>query len=317
MGRFGLVFPGQGAQHPGMGQDLYRGHQSVRELFAEAGTFLGKDMVSLCFEGPQELLDLTANTQIAVLTADLAAWRAFSERVTAKPLVMAGHSLGEYAALHAAGAVNLRDVLPLVRLRGQLHQEAVPIGEGAMAAVLGLPREEVEALCRAHDREGHAVAVSIENAPGQIVISGHTAAVSDVIAAAGSMKDIRAVLLPISVPCHSRLLQDAATRFSAALGDVEFRDCDVPVVPNCDPSLLHSRERTKDLLVRQIIAPVRWRETIERMAEMGVDTIVEIGPKRILSGLVRRIDRHLRLLNVEDQASLEKTAAALNDGTGA
>jgi [acyl-carrier-protein] S-malonyltransferase len=317
MGRFGLVFPGQGAQHPGMAQDLYRGHQNVRDLFAEAGDVLGKDMVSLCFEGPQELLDLTANTQIAVLTADLAAWRAFSERVTAKPLVMAGHSLGEYAALHAAGAVSLRDVLPLVRLRGQLHQEAVPLGEGGMAAILGLPREEVEALCRSNDREGHAVAVSIENAPGQIVISGHTTAVSDVIAAAGSMKDIRAVLLPISVPCHSRLLQGAASRFAEALRDVEFRDGDIPVVPNCDPSLLHSRERTKDLLVRQIIAPVRWRETIERMAAMGVDTIVELGPKRILSGLVRRIDRSLRLLNVEDEASLEKTVAALNDGTGA
>lgn len=317
MGRFGLVFPGQGAQHPGMAQDLYRGHQSVRELFAEAGKVLGKDMASLCFTGPQELLDLTANTQIAVLTADLAVWRAFSGRVTAKPAVMAGHSLGEYAALYAAGAVNLRDVLSLVDRRGQLHQEAVPLGEGAMAAILGLPREEVEALCRCNDREGHSVAVSIENAPGQIVVSGHTAAVSEVIAAAGSREEIRAVLLPISVPCHSLLLQDAAARFADTLRDVEFRDCDIPVIPNCEPSLLHTRERTKDLLVRQITSPVRWRETIERMAEMGVDTIVELGPKRILSGLIRRIDRRIRLLNVEDEASLEKTASALNGGTGA
>ncbi|MCX5821604.1 MAG: ACP S-malonyltransferase [Deltaproteobacteria bacterium] len=316
MGRFGLVFPGQGTQHPGMGQDLYRGHQSVRELFAEAGDVLGRDMVSLCFTGPQELLDLTVNTQIAVLTAELAAWRAFSGRVEAKPVVMAGHSLGEYAALHAAGAVNLCDVLSLVHRRAQFHQEAIPLGEGAMAAILGLPREEVEALCRFSDREGHAVTVSIENAPGQIVISGHTAAVSEVIAAAGNREGIRVVLLPISVPCHCRLLQGAAGRFADALRNVEFRDCDVPVVPNCDPSLLHSGERTKDLLVRQIISPVRWRETIERMAEMGVDTIVEIGPKRILSGLIRRIDRRLRLLNVEDEASLEKTAAALSGGMG-
>jgi [acyl-carrier-protein] S-malonyltransferase len=316
MGRFGLVFPGQGAQHPGMGQDLYRGHQSVRELFAEAGKVIGKDMASLCFTGPQELLDLTANTQIAVLTADLAVWRAFSESVAAKPFVTAGHSLGEYAALHAAGAVSLRDVLSLVQLRGQLHQEAVPLGEGAMAAILGLSREEVEALCRSSDREGHAVTVSIENAPGQIVVSGHTAAVLEVIATAGSREGIRAVLLPISVPCHCRLLQGAAGRFADALRDVEFRDCDVPVIPNCDPSLLHSRERTKDLLIQQIISPVRWRETIEKMVEMGVDTIVEIGPKRILSGLIRRIDRRIRLLNVEDEASLEKTASALNDGLG-
>ncbi len=316
MGRFGLVFPGQGSQHPGMGQDLYRGHQSVRDLFAEAGDIVGRDMVSLCFTGPQELLDLTVNTQIAVLTADLAAWRAFSGRVEAKPLVMAGHSLGEYAALHAAGAVGLRDCLSLVYRRAEFHQEAVPVGEGAMAAILGLPREEVEALCRDRDREGHAVTVSIENAPGQIVISGHTAAVSEVIAAAGTREGVRAVLLPISVPCHCRLLQGAAGRFADALRNIEFRDCAVPVIPNCDPSLLHSRERTKDLLVRQIISPVRWRETIERMAAMGVDTVVEIGPKRILSGLIRRIDRRLRLLNVEDEASLERTASALNGETG-
>jgi [acyl-carrier-protein] S-malonyltransferase len=316
MGGFGLIFPGQGTQHPGMGQDLYRSYQSVRDLFAEAGNVLGRDMASLCFTGPQELLDLTVNTQIAVLTAELAAWRAFSGRVEARPLVMAGHSLGEFAALHAAGAVGLRDVLSLVHRRAQLHQEAVPVGEGAMAAILGLPREEVEALCRFSDRKGHAVAVSIENAPGQIVISGHTAAVSEVIAAAETREGIRAVLLPISVPCHCRLLQGAAARFADALRNVEFRDCDVPVIPNCDPSLFHSRDRTKDLLVRQIISPVRWRETVEKMAAMGVDTIVEIGPKRILSGLVRRIDRRFRLLNVEDEASLERTASALNGETG-
>ena len=312
MGQFGLVFPGQGAQHPGMGQDLYRSHQSVRELFSEAGEILGKDMISLCFTGPQELLDLTTNTQIAVLTADLAAWRVFSERVKAKPLVMAGHSLGEYAALHAAGAVGLRDVLLLVQRRALLHQEAVPVGESAMAAILGLPRADVEALCCSCSREGHVVAVSIENAPGQIVISGHTAAVSEVMAAAAIREEIRAVLLPISVPCHCRLLQSAADRFAEVLAGVEFRDCDVPVIPNCDPALLHSRERTKELLVRQIVSPVRWKETIEKMAEMGVETIVEIGPKRILSGLIRRIDRRLRLLNVEDEASLEKTVSALN-----
>jgi len=311
MDRFGLVFPGQGTQHPGMGQDLYRGHQSVRELFAEAGDVLGRDMVSLCFTGPQELLDLTVNTQIAILTAELAAWRAFSGRVEAKPSSWRVTVSGSTRHWHAAGAVNLRDVLSLVHRRAQFHQEAVPLGEGAMAAILGLPREEAEALCRFSDREGHAVAVSIENAPGQIVISGHTAAVSEVIAAAATREGIRAVLLPISVPCHCRLLQGAAGRFAEALRNVEFRDCNVPVIPNCDPSLLHSGERTKDLLVRQITSPVRWRETIERMAEMGVDTIVEIGPKRVLSGLIRRIDRRLRLLNVEDEASLEKTGVGI------
>ncbi len=316
MARFGLVFPGQGAQYPGMGQDLYQHHQVARDLFAEAGVVLGRDMASLCFTGPQELLDLTVNTQTSVLTVELAAWEAFSERVEAKPLVMAGHSLGEYAALYAAGAVSRRDCLSLVSRRAELHQEAVPVGEGAMAAILGLGREEVEALCRDRDREGHAVAVSIENAPGQIVVSGHTAAVLDVVSAVEAAGNGRGVVLPISVPCHSRLLEGAALKYRGLLDHVEFRDGVVPVIPNCDPSVLHSRERTKDLLVRQIVSPVRWKETIEKMVAMGVDTVVEVGPKRILSGLIRRIDRRLRLLNVEDEASLEQAASALNDKTG-
>lgn len=312
MGRFALVFPGQGSQHPGMGQSLYRAHQSVKDLFAEAGDVLGMDMVSLCFDGPQERLDLTVNTQIAVLTVAIAAWRAFSERVASKPCIMAGHSLGEYSALHAAGALNLRDCLSVVHMRARLHQEAVPVGKGAMAAIIGLPLEEVDAFCRERDADYNAVAVSIENAPGQIVISGHTAAVSEVIATAGAREGVRAVLLPISVPCHSRLLKGAAELFSTALGEIKFHDCAPPVIPNCDPLQRHSRDRTHELLVRQITSPVRWRETISIMAEMGVDTIVEIGPKRILSGLIRRIDRRFRLYNVEDEASLEITAAALN-----
>ncbi|MBU0575605.1 MAG: ACP S-malonyltransferase [Proteobacteria bacterium] len=312
MGRFALVFPGQGSQYPGMVQDLYLNYQSVRDLFAEAGDILGRDMTSLCFEGPREALDLTINTQIAVLTADLAVWLAFSGRAAAKPLVMAGHSLGEYAALHAAGAVGLSDVLSLVNKRAVYHQEAVPAGEGAMAAILGLAREEVEALCREFDGEDHVAALSSDNAPGQTVISGHAAAVSEVIAAAGKREGGKAVRLPISVPCHCRILQGTAERFEVDLRQVEFRDCMIPVIPNCDPALLHSRERTGELLVRQIISPVRWRETIERMAAMGVDTVVELGPKKTLTGLVKRIDRQLRFFNVEDGASLEKTLAALD-----
>jgi [acyl-carrier-protein] S-malonyltransferase len=315
MGQFAFVFPGQGTQHPGMGQDLYRHHQSVRDLFAEASEVFGWDMVSLCFEGPQEQLDLTVNTQTTILAVDLAAWLALSERVKALPKVMAGHSLGEYAALHAAGAVGRRDVLSLVRLRAQYHQDAVPVGEGAMAAILNLPREAVEALCRDHSRDGRLVVVSIENAPGQIVVSGHKTAILSVIAAAQNMAGAKAVLLPISVPCHSPLLAAAADRLAEVLRKVEFKDCAIPVIPNCDPSTLHSREITRDLLYRQIISPVRWVELIQRMAAMGVDTIVEVGPKRVMSGLIRRIDRGIRLLNVEDEESLEKTAALLNGET--
>lgn len=312
MGKFGVVFPGQGSQYPGMGKDLYRNHQNVRDLFATAGEVLGRDMVSLCFEGPQEALDLTANTQIAVLIADLASWLALSERITAAPAILAGHSLGEYAALYAAGAVGLRDVITLVALRGKYHQEAVPVGEGAMAAILALPREAVEELCQGIDRQRHTVTLSIENAPGQIVVSGHTAAIDEIIAAAETKEGGRGVKLPISVPCHSPLLREAAERFAAELKKVNFGECRIPVIPNCDPGLLHSRDHMRELLARQITSPVGWKQTIERMAAMGIDTIVEVGPKRTLSGLIRRIDRRLRLLNVEDCESLEKTVAELN-----
>jgi [acyl-carrier-protein] S-malonyltransferase len=313
MVKFGVVFPGQGSQHPGMGQDLYRADPRVKDLFAAAGKILDRDMASLCFEGPQEALDLTVNTQMTVLTVDIAAWLAFSGRVTAPPVIMAGHSLGEYAALYAAGAVDLHDVLALVHLRGKYHQEAVPVGEGAMAAILGLTREAVEEMCRRITREKHVVVLSIENAPGQIVVSGHTAAIKEIISAAEALEGGRAVKLGISVPCHSPLLQGASERLVEKLMEVEFRNCTIPVIPNYDPNLLHFRERTRELLAKQILFPVRWKETIEKMAAMGVNTIVEIGPKRIISGLVRRIDRRLRLLNVEDGESLEKTVAALND----
>ncbi|MCE5281499.1 MAG: ACP S-malonyltransferase [Deltaproteobacteria bacterium] len=314
MGPFGLVFPGQGSQYPGMGQDLHRRDGGVRELFAEAGKVLGEDMAALCFEGPQERLDQTVNTQIAMLTVDLAAWRAFAGRVSAKPLVMAGHSLGEYAALHAAGALNLADVLALVQKRAILHQEAVPLGEGAMAALMGLTWEEAEKFCRRIDGTLQALAPSIENAPGQIVVSGRATAVDALIAAAGSGDGIRAVKLAVSVPCHCPLLAEAAKRFTEEAVRIDFKDCEVPVIPNCDPSILHSRGRTRDLLARQITSPVRWRETIEKMVAMGVETIVELGPKRTLSGLIRRIDRKVRLLNVEDGESLDRTVAALAEG---
>jgi [acyl-carrier-protein] S-malonyltransferase len=226
---------------------------------------------------------------------------------------MAGHSLGEYAALYAAGAVDLGDVLRLVHVRGRYHQEAVPVGEGAMAAVLGLSKEAVEQMCRRISRENHVVVLSIENAPGQIVVSGHTRAIDEIIAASEALEGGRAVKLGISVPCHSPLLKKASERLVEMLSKVEFRDCAIPVIPNYDPGLFHFRERTKELLAKQILYPVRWQETIEKMVALGVDTVVEIGPKRIISGLVRRIDRRLRLLNVEDGESLEKTAAALND----
>ncbi|MCK9363117.1 MAG: ACP S-malonyltransferase [Syntrophales bacterium] len=314
MGRFALVFPGQGSQYPGMGEELYREYPAVRDLFAEASDVFGTDMAQLCFKGPQELLDLTVNTQTSILTVEIAAWRVFSGMVEEKPVVLAGHSLGEYSALHAAGAVDLRSCLMLVKKRAQLHQEAVPVGEGAMAAIMGLERNDVEEICRVTTSEGSGIVeVSIENSPGQIVISGHTAAIAAAVAAAGQKEGARAVILPISVPCHCSLLAGAAEKFASALAEVEFRDCSPPVIPNCDPSAFHTAGQTGGLLARQIRTPVLWRDTVLKMAAMDVDTIVELGPKRILSGLIRRIDRRFRLLNGEDRNSLEETAAALNN----
>jgi [acyl-carrier-protein] S-malonyltransferase len=314
MGKFAVVFPGQGSQHPGMGEELYREFQSVRNVFADASEVFGADMARLCFEGPQELLDLTVNTQTSILTVEVAAWQAFSEMVAAKPFVMAGHSLGEYSALHASGALELRDCLALVKKRAQLHQDAVPVGEGAMAAVMGMELQEVEELCRSvTSGDSCMVEFSIENSPGQIVVSGHTAAVSEVVEAAGRKEGARAVILPISVPCHCSLLKGASEQFAVALAGVEFRDCFPPVIPNCDPAVFHTAGRTRELLTRQIRTPVLWRDTVLRMAEMGIDTIVELGPRRVLSGLIRRIDRRFRLLNVEDSASLKETAAVLNN----
>lgn len=313
MAKYRVVFPGQGSQYPGMGQDLYRTDPRVQELFATAAEIFGWDVADLCFNGPQEALDLTVNTQTTILTVDIAAWQVFSGRAAQAPAVMAGHSLGEYAALFAAGAVSLRDVLALVKARAQYHQDAVPVGEGGMAAVLGLSREEVEAMCRQFSGPNRRVVLSIENSPGQIVVSGHTQAIHDIIAAAEGREGGRAVKLGISVPCHSPLLQAASDRLAEKLGRVEFRECAIPVIPNIDPNRFHTPDHTRELLARQITSPVRWQETIERMAAMGIDTIVELGPKRTLSGLIRRIDRRLRLLNVEDSESLEKTVAALND----
>ena len=312
MEKFALVFPGQGSQYPGMGEDLYRQYQSVRDLFDLAGEVFETDMAALCFKGPQELLDLTVNTQISILVVEIASWLAFSDMFQKKPFVMAGHSLGEYSALYAAGSVDLRDCLSLVKKRAQLHQDAVPVGVGAMAAILGLERRDVEEICRnAGKGEDHIVELSVENCPGQIVVSGHTAAVSEAVAAAEKKEGGRGVILPISVPCHCSLLKAASEQFAACLNDVQFKDCNTPVIPNCDPSAFHTSGRTKALLARQIIAPVLWRGTVSKMAEMGIDTIVEIGPKRVLSGIIRRIDRRFRLLNVEDNTSLKETSAAL------
>lgn len=317
MDTIGIVFPGQGSQYVGMGRELYEKFHSVREVFDQAGDALGIDMVRLCFEGPQDALDLTPNTQAAVLTVDVALYRVFEEVIGVEPGVLAGHSLGEYAALCAAGAIDFPDAVRLVYARGQYQQEAVPPGEGCMAAVVGLDRDAVEEICRSVDTGCGIVAVANDNSPGQFVVSGNTAAVEEAMARAREGGARMVVRLPISVPCHCSLLDGAAQRLGESLDSVAIRDCRVTVIPNFDPEALHTGETTRGLLVEQLHSPVRWQETVARISRMGVRTVVEIGPKKTLSGLIRRIDRGIKTLNIEDRASLEATADFFNGGEAA
>ncbi len=317
MDKIGIVFPGQGSQYVGMGRDLYEGFHGVREVFDQAGDALNIDIARLCFEGPQDALDLTPNTQAAVLTVDIALYRVFESVAGIEPSVLAGHSLGEYAALCAAGAVDFSDAVRLVYARGQYQQEAVLPGEGCMAAIIGLHRRSVEEICQTADKDYGVVEMANINSPGQLVISGTIAAVEQAMAKAKGKGARMVVKLPISVPCHCSLLDEAAERLEKYLDRVAIKDCSIKVIPNFDPETLHSRDTTKKLLAQQLNSPVRWQETIERMSEMGVQTIVEIGPKKTLSGLMKRIDRDIKALNIEDKASLEATAGFFDGGEAA
>ncbi len=312
MASVGVVFPGQGSQYVGMGREFFQQFASARTCFEEARDVLGSDISRLCFEGPREVLDLTANTQAATLTLEVAAWRVLRQEIPVQPLAMAGHSLGEYGALCAAEALDFTGALKTVRARAAYQQEAVPLGVGANAAIQGLAREAVEAICRDVSAEAGLVSPSCYNAQDQTVVSGYAAPVEQVMTKALAAGAKRAVKLPLSAPFHCSLLEGAARRLDGDFETLTFRDCAIPVIPNCDPETLHSAQVTRKLLVRQICEPVRWIGTIERMARMGVDTVIEVGPKRVLSVLVLRINRALRVLNVENLESLQRTVEVLS-----
>jgi [acyl-carrier-protein] S-malonyltransferase len=305
------VFPGQGSQKVGMGRALFEAFPESRAVFDQADATLGKPLSRLCFEGPEDQLQLTANTQPAILTTSVAAARALASRGVA-PQWVAGHSLGEYAALVTAGVLALGDAVAAVRRRGQYMQEAVPVGQGAMAAILALGLEAVEQACR-EAAQGQVVSPANINSPGQVVIAGHVEAVdraSELCRKAGAK---RAVRLPVSAPFHCALMMPAQERLAADLGRIEFQEARVPVVNNVDARAVRTAAAARDGLVRQVSAPVRWQPSVELLVREGVDTFVELGPGTVLSGLVKKIDKGVRVLNVEDPASLEATAAALRE----
>jgi [acyl-carrier-protein] S-malonyltransferase len=306
-----FVFPGQGAQKVGMGQDLAQTSPQSRGAFDEADRALGFGLAALCFEGPEEDLKLTANTQPAILTTSVAALRAFETRGV-RPDFVAGHSLGEYSAIVAAGGLTLAEAVVAVRRRGQYMQEAVPVGQGAMAAILNLDADKVQAAC-AEAAQGEVVSPANLNCPGQIVIAGHAAAVERAMEACKKAGAKRALPLPVSAPFHCALMQPAQERMAADLAMLPFADLAVPLVSNVDARLVRAAADVRDGLVRQVSGAVRWQESIELLVREGVTTFVEIGPGTVLSGLIRKIHKDARVLNVEDAASLEKTAAALQE----
>lgn len=305
MKRIAFVFPGQGSQAVGMGRDL--GESSPRWEAANAA--LGFDLKTLVFEGPEADLTLTANTQPAILATSIVALDALTAAGVRCEFV-AGHSLGEYSALVAAGAIDFADAIGTVRARGQFMQEAVPAGEGAMAAILGLDRALVAQACEEAKAVGPVQMANL-NGPGQTVIAGATAAVKKAADLAKAKGAKRAVLLPVSAPFHSALLQPAAERLAAVLQGLRFRDLGVPLVTNVDADLLREGSRVADTLVRQVTAPVRWDDGVLRLAKEGVTVAVEVGPGKVLSGLIRRIAPDMQVLNVEDRASLQATLEAL------
>jgi [acyl-carrier-protein] S-malonyltransferase len=296
-----------------MGRGLYEAFPSARKVFEEAQDTLGIDVAKLCFEGPEAALQLTANTQPAVLTVSVAAAAALAERGV-RPSIAAGHSLGEYSALVVAGALQFPDALRIVRQRGEFMQEAVPVGTGAMAALLGVELPAAEAICQ-EAAAGDVVEVANINSPGQIVVAGHKAAVERAVALAAARGGKRSIVLPVSAPFHCRLMAPAAERLAAALAGIPAQAPRVPVVRNVDAELTTRADEVVPNLVRQVTAPVRWSDCVSRMAAAGATLFVEVGPGRVLTGLLKRIDGSRTGLTVEDPAGLDKAAAALAAGS--
>lgn len=305
MSKLAFVFPGQGAQKVGMGKDFYDNYDVAKKMFKEADEALGYSIMKMCFEGPEEDLKLTANTQPAILTISCIANEILKENGI-QPEITGGHSLGEYSALVAAGVLKFQDAVALVHKRGSYMQEAVPVGEGGMAAIIGVERAKIVEVCQQVSAESPVQAVNF-NCPGQIVIAGATKGVElavEELKAAGAKK---AVILPVSAPFHSTLMKPAAEKLAVELDKVTISDAKIPVVANVSAEILTKAEDIKASLVAQAASPVLWEDCVARMKEFGADVLLEAGPGKTLCGFNRRIDKTITSLNVEDVASLEKS----------
>ncbi len=307
-GKVALLFPGQGSQETGMGKDAFEKYDEARRVFEMADKALGFSMQKLCFEGPDEALKLTENTQPAILTTSIALWEVL-RGAGIEPDYVAGHSLGEYSALVAAGSLSLSDAVTLVRKRGRYMQDAVPVGVGAMAAILGLVVDDVEALCR-DAAEGQVVEPANLNSGRQVVIAGHREAVDRACKLAKERGARRALPLAVSAPFHSTLMKPAALELAKDLESTAFRDLDVPLFTNVDAEPITSGAAARDALVRQVVSPVRFEAIIEAMASAGVDRFVEVGPSKVLSGLVRKIVKNADTLAVSSSEGVKRLTEA-------
>jgi len=305
MSKIAFVFPGQGAQAVGMGKDAFDAFDCSRAIFEQADEALGFSISQIIFEGPEDTLKQTANTQPALLTVSVALLEALEGRGL-KPDYVAGHSLGEYSALVAAGVLSFEDAVRTVRARGQFMEQAVPSGQGAMAAVLGAERDTLAALCAAITAEGSAVELANVNCPGQIVVSGTAAGVDAVVQRGKEEAGAKRVIpLEVSGPFHSSLMKPAAVNLQATLADIAMKDANVPVVANVTANAVTSADEIRGLLVEQVYSPVLWEDSVRYLVEQGVDTFVEIGSGTVLAGLIKKIDKNIRVISINSISALE------------